>query len=294
MTFKSDLSYAEFTEKFGAEARERQYYNIRFGLSAFSIKRRGDRTFSIKGAVLENSPLKVKFRDVFAVSFAVLFAVLMVFTVIGEYLNVAAALSLSASVYTALFVAIKARASETARMLIHDFKLSPILDKDKYYIPYNYFYFYLIIIFFLVYPAYFFIDSIFNNAVTSAAIAVGIAVAVIVYLAFTRNFTELFFIDREGIIRQNVFLGKDKLFYSAENIESVTVENKNLKGEEKEGAFSFEIKLKSGALYRSEGKFPRIKEKQVLYLPFNKMTAEIIKEKLGFDTDTFNYDEYYK
>jgi hypothetical protein len=294
MTFKSDLSYAEFTEKFGAEARERQYYNIKFGASAFTLKRRGDRTFSIRGTILESSPLKVKFCDTFAVSFAVLFAILMVFVVIENYMNIAATLSVSAAVYAALFVAVKARANETARMLIHDFKLSPILDKDKYYIPYNYFYFYLIIIFFLIYPAYFFIDSAIGNAGMSAPIAVGIAVAAIVFLAYKRNFTELFFIDREGIIRQNIFFGKDRLFYSSENIESVTVENKNLRGEDKGDAFSFEIKLKSGALYRSEGKFPRIKEKQVLYLPFNKMTAEIIKEKLGFDTDTINYDEYYK
>jgi hypothetical protein len=288
------LSYAEFTEKFGAEARERQYYNIRFGASAFTLKRRGDRTFSIRGAVLESSPLKVKFRDTFAISFAVLFAVLMVFVVIENYMDIPSALSLSASIYTALYVAVKARSNETARMLIHDFKLSPIIDKDKYYIPYNYFYFYLIIIFFLIYPAYFFLDAAVGNAGVSAPITIGTAVAAIVFLGYTRNFTELFIIDREGIIRQNIFFGRDRLFYSAENIESVTVENKNLKGVDKDDAFSFEIKLKNSALYRSEGKFPRIKEKQVLYLPFNKMTAEIIREKLGFDTDTINFDEYYK
>ncbi|MDR2090238.1 MAG: hypothetical protein LBP62_01075 [Clostridiales bacterium] len=294
MTFKSNLSYAEFTEKFGENARERQFYNIKFGANAFSVKRYGDRTFAIRGKIIENTPLKITFRDVFAIRFAALFVILMVFVVINKYMTAPTAASLSAAALTALFTAAKARANETARMLIHDFKLSPVLDKDKYYILYNYFPFYLIIIFFLIAPAAALVDSILHNMNVSAPVALGIAIAAIAYLCVTKNFTEIFIVDREGIVRQNVFISKDKLFYSAENIESITVENKNLKGEEKEGAFSFEIKLKENALYRPESKFPKIKEKRGIYLPFNKMTAEIIKEKLGFDTDTVNYDEYYK
>ncbi|MDR2047611.1 MAG: hypothetical protein LBP79_06965 [Clostridiales bacterium] len=295
MTYKSDSSYAEFAEKYGEQAKERMFYYIKIGEKILTIKRRGDRTLALRGKIIETQPLRVAFIDTFAIRFGALYAALMFFVLLGGYMDVFAVVSLSVAVYTALFLASKTRGAETARMLANDFKLTPSLEKEKYYIPYNYFYFYLAIIFFLVYPVYFMLNAGFNvDGFISIVVTSAAALAAVVWLTFTRNFTEIFIADREGIIRQNIFLAKDKLFYSAESIESVTVRNKNIRGEDKEGAFCFEIVLKDGALYRPASKFPHIKEKKTIYLPFNKINAEIIKEKLGIDADAFNYDEYYK
>ncbi|MDR3263443.1 MAG: hypothetical protein LBT30_03955 [Clostridiales bacterium] len=295
MTFKSDLSAAEFTETYGSEARERMFYNIKLGASYVRIKKRGDRTFAMRGKILEKQPLKLNFIDSFAVRFAVLYTALIVCELVFANMDIAAAVLLSVSVYTALYVAGKVRSAETARALISDFKLKLVLDKDKYNIAYNYFYYYLIIIFFAIYPCYILLkDGLKLEAAPSIVISAAAAAAFVVWLVLTRNITELFFIDREGIIRQNIFIAKDKLVYSAADIESITVVNKDLRGADKETAFVFELKIKESALYRPEGKFPHIKEKDTIYLPFNKVTAEIIKEKLCFDVETFNYDEFYK
>ncbi|MDR3293880.1 MAG: hypothetical protein LBT20_07260, partial [Clostridiales bacterium] len=61
MTFKSKLSYEEFTEKFGPQSEKSLYYRISIGKNGIGIKRRGDRTFNERGKVLDKSPLKLQF-----------------------------------------------------------------------------------------------------------------------------------------------------------------------------------------------------------------------------------------
>ncbi|MDR1906097.1 MAG: hypothetical protein LBQ27_04170 [Clostridiales bacterium] len=294
MTFKSDLTYKEFEEKFSTDEQIRRFYGVNFKPGYVRIKRHGDRTFSMRGRVMESAPLKLGFTDTFSVRFAVVFMVLMAVIVIDGSLNIFAALSVTVSAMTALYVAGKVHGFETARVIINDFKLKLVLNKDKYYIAYNYFYYYLVIIFFLIYPAAVLFQSFKLSLDMSLIISVIVAVIVIAWLVLTRNFMELFIIDREGMTRQNIFVKKDKLVYSAADIESITVENKTLKGIDKDGAFSFAIKIKPEALYGKKGNFLRLKEEQIIYLPFNKVTSEIIKEKLDFDIEAAYYDEFYR
>jgi hypothetical protein len=219
----------------------------------------------------------------------------MLFCAIAEELDIQTVLSLSAAVYTALYLASRVRRYETARMLIHDFELELVLDKSRYTIAYNYFYYYAVIAFFAIYPLYVLIKAVFGLPdLASILIAAGGALLVILYFAVTRNITELFFVDREGIMRQNIFFKKDKLVYSAENIESIKVVNKDLLGRDKDSSFSFELTIKDSALYRPESAFPRLKEKKVLYLPFNSYNGEIIRKKLGIDFVEDEYKEFYK
>ena len=274
---------------------KKPYYRIRVGKNGMRISRIGSRTFSLRGKILERQPLKLRFLDVFSIRFAVLYLLLIVSVTVFQNFDVLAALSISVSVFTALYLAYKANGCENARALISDFGLTPVLDKPKYPIFYNYFYFYAIIILGLVYPAYLLLSRVFGMRHTTAVLlCLFSAAAVITLVAATRNVTEILIADREGIIRQNIFSAKDRLIYSAENIESVKVVNRDLKGREKLASFSFEIRIKPEALGRSESKFFKLKEKAVIYLPYNKINAEIIRQKVGIDAESTEYDEFYR
>ncbi|MDR1940335.1 MAG: hypothetical protein LBQ40_06060 [Clostridiales bacterium] len=297
MIFKSDLSAEEFKAKYSADGGGDPRYSVGTGARFVRIKRRGYRygAFSAYGKIIEKEPLKLRFFDAFAVRFAVIYSLLIIFELFFDDMDAAAAALLSAAVFTALYVAAKFNSGETARMLINDFKFELVVEKERYNVPYNYFYFYLLIIYSLIYPAYVLTVSVFGLPEgTGLIITVAAAALATAALAATKNFTELFFIDREGIIRQNVFVARDKLFYSANDIESVTVVNKDLKGRDKETAFSFEIKIKEKALYRPANAFYRLKEKDTIHLPYSVLTAAVIKIKLGFDVDDKNYEEFFR